>query len=100
MELGAYGNMMQIAGNGKYFSIRKSVALYAQKHGIKPTARKYYMSKNTVRLWLRRFKREGHDGLIDRRNGPHYIPHKTSKAEEKEIIRLSFRFVSYPKDCF
>ena len=55
---------------------------------LKLAARKYYVSKNTVRLWLRRFKGEGHDGLIDRRNGPHYIPHKSSKAEEKEIIKI------------
>jgi transposase len=88
MELSKYGNLMKLAGKQKYFSIRKSIALHALKYGIKPTARKYTMSKNTVRLWLRRFQKEGHDGLIDRRNGPDHIPHKTSRKEEKQIIEI------------
>ena len=88
MELSKYGNLMKLAGKQKYFSIRKSIALYALKHGIKPTARKYFMSKNTVKLWLRRFQKEGHDGLIDRRNGPNHIPHKTSKEEEKQVLEI------------
>lgn len=86
MELTKYGNLMTLIRKEKYFSIRKSIALEAQKHGIKPTARKFHMSKNTVRLWMRRFQIEGNDGLIDRRNGPEWIPHKTSQSEENKII--------------
>jgi transposase InsO family protein len=86
MELTKYGNLMKLIGKEKYFSIRKSIAFEAQKHGIKPTARKFHMSKNTVRLWLRRFQIEGNDGLIDRRNGPDQIPHKTSPSQEHKII--------------
>lgn len=87
MELTKYGNLMKLAGKEKYFSIRKSIALEAQKNGVKPTARKLHMSKNTVKLWLKRFITEGNDGLIDRRNGPEQIPHKTSQEEENEIIK-------------
>ena len=86
MELVKYGNLMKIAGKEKYFSIRKNIAIEALKNGIKPTARKYFMSKNTVRLWVRRFQTEGNDGLIDRRNGPDFIPHKTSSNIEKQVI--------------
>ena len=48
MELTKYGNLMKLIGKEKYFSLRKSIALEAQKRGIKPTARKFHMSKNTV----------------------------------------------------
>lgn len=95
MELTKYGNLMKLAGKEKYFSIRKSIAFEAQKNGIKPTARKFRMSKNTVRLWLRRFRSEGHDGLIDRRNGPNIIPHKTSKEEESKIIAYRLQASCY-----
>jgi transposase InsO family protein len=46
------------------------------------------MSKNTVRLWIRRFKSEGNDGLLDRRAGPHCIPHKTSAEIEKQVLEI------------
>lgn len=45
------------------------------------------MSKNTVRLWVRRFKREDNDGCIDRRSGPNFIPHKISKTLEKQVVK-------------
>lgn len=88
MELNRYGNLMKLAGKGKYFSLRKSIVQEASRNGIKPTAKKFNMSKNTVKLWVNRFKREGNDGLLDRRNGPHYIPHKTPKDQEEEIVAI------------
>jgi transposase InsO family protein len=95
MELTRYGNLMKLIGKEKYFSIRKSIALEAQKRGIKPTARKFLMSKNTVRLWLRRFQSEGNDGLIDRRNGPDLIPHKTSQEDENKIVEYRLQASCY-----
>lgn len=95
MELTKYGNLMKIIGKEKYFSIRKSIALEAQKNGIKPTARKFRMSKNTVRLWLRRFLKEGNKGLIDRRNGPDQIPHKTSQSQGKNVIEYRLKASCY-----
>jgi transposase-like protein len=47
----------------KHFTTRKSIVLEALERGIKPTAFRLNMSKNTIRLWLRRFQREGNDGL-------------------------------------
>ena len=87
MELMKYGNMMYLVGKEKYFTVRKSIAQEAMKHGIKPTARKFRMSKNTVKTWLRRFQAEGNDGLVDRRNGPYYIPHKTSSEQEEAVVK-------------
>ena len=65
------------------------------KNGIKPTAKKFHMSKNSVRLWIRRFQKEGNDGLLDRRNGPKYIPHKTSKELERQIVTYRKRASCY-----
>ena len=39
--------------------IRQEIVRYAQVHGIKPAARHYACSKNTVRKWLREFKAGG-----------------------------------------
>jgi len=46
------------------------------------------MSRNTVRTWVKRFRSEGNDGLMDRRNGPNKIPHKTPTEEEDRIIGI------------
>lgn len=88
MELVKYGNLMKLVGKAKYFTIRKSVVQEALKHGIKPTAKKYAMSKNTIKLWLKRFQCEGNDGLLDRRSGPTHIPHKTSKEQEETVLQV------------
>ena len=88
MGLKIYSSFMRYAGKEKYFTLRKSVVLEALEKGIKPTARRLNMSKNTVRLWLRRFQEEGNDGLLDRRNGPNRIPHKTSKTLEENVVKI------------
>ena len=93
--LNKYNNLMKLAGKEKYFSIRKAIVLEALKNGIKPTAKKHYMSKNTVKLWLERFQKEGNDGLIDRRNGPNNIPHKTPKDIEQKIVACRIRAPCY-----
>jgi transposase len=88
MELIRYGNLMKLVGKAKYFTIRKSIVQEALKNGIKPTARKFGMSKNTVKLWLKRFQYEGNDGLLDQRSGPLHIPHKTSQEMEEAVLRV------------
>jgi len=95
MELNNYGNLMALVGKEKSFSLRKAIVFEALKNGIKPTAKKFHMSKNTIRLWIRRYQIEGNDGLIDRRNGPNNIPHKTSKAIEQKIVAYRKRAPCY-----
>jgi transposase len=79
---------MQCTGKEKHFTMRKAVVQEALAKGVKPTARRFGMSKNTVRLWMRRFQAEGNDGLLDRRAGPNRIPHKTSQETEDQIIEI------------
>ena len=79
MGLKFYSSFVRHTSKAKFFTLRKAVVQEALEKGIKLTARRYNMSKNTVRLWLRRFQEEGNDGLLDRRSGPNHIPHKTAK---------------------
>jgi len=87
MGLKVYLNFMSNVSKEKRFTVRKSIVLEALENGIKPTARRLNMSKNTVRQWVRRFKQEGNDGLLDRRSGPKHIPHKTPSAVEEGVVK-------------
>lgn len=88
MGLKLYSSFMASTSKDKHFTIRKAIVLEALEKGIKPTAFRLNMSKNTIRLWLRRFQIEGNDGLMDRRSGPNCIPHKTSLALETQIVAI------------
>ena len=88
MGLKVYCNLMANVSKAKRFSIRKSIVFEALEHGIKPTARRLNMSVNTVRKWVRRYKAEGNDGLMDRRNGPTSIPHKTPAQLEEQVVKI------------
>ena len=71
----------------KQVRVRQDMIKYAQTHGIKPAARHFGCSKNTVREWKRRYELEGTGALINRQKGPKNIPHKTSEKAEKYIIK-------------
>ena len=68
------------------FETKKTIVFEAQKYGIKPTARKWGLSKNSVRTWLKKFNDQGNQGLIDKRKGPHFIPHKTPIEIELQVL--------------
>jgi hypothetical protein len=61
----------------------------ALEHGVKPAARAFYTSPQTVRLWLRRYKAEGLAGLKARSNKPRRAhPQTTPAAVEARIVAL------------
>ena len=88
MGLKIYSNFMSNVSKDRRFTTRKAIVHEALEDGIKPTARRWNMSKNTVRSWIRRFQEEGNDGLMDRRSGPKSIPHKTPIAVETQIVAI------------
>ncbi|MCF7929857.1 MAG: helix-turn-helix domain containing protein [Spirochaetales bacterium] len=53
---------------------RLDMIRYAQKHGIKPTARHFQTTQGTVRKWVRRFEAEKRPGLVDRSKRPKTSP--------------------------
>ena len=71
------------------FNNRCDMVRYAMEYGIKPTARHYSCSKNTIRKWLRRFQADNSlKALKNRPRIPKHSPNRTPEHEEKEIIRL------------
>jgi transposase len=74
--------------------MRHRLVQNAKEHGIKPTARLFKCSTNTVRKWLRRFsgKLESLESMSRR---PHRSPNKLSKKQEREIIRAKKSLKSY-----
>lgn len=51
-------------------SLRVALVQYALEHGIKPAARAFGTSPQTVRLWLGRYRQEGVAGLRERSHRP------------------------------
>ena len=70
------------------YDLRLRLVESARRIGIKPTARLYVTSPQTVRLWLRRYAQEGRQGLPSHSHAPHSCPHRTPVALEEEIVRL------------
>jgi len=69
------------------FSLRLEMALHARTHGIRAAAEAFGASRNTVRLWLRRFEAGGRSALVERSRAPRRRPHKTSPAQEKKVLQ-------------
>jgi len=71
---------------------RYQMIQYALKHGIKPTARIFNTSPPVVRKWLRRFKENGYEGLLDLSRKPHYSPHATAQSIKDHIVSLKKKY--------
>ncbi|MGJ3290596.1 helix-turn-helix domain containing protein, partial [Klebsiella michiganensis] len=72
--------------NKEQVGIRQKMVRYAQRHGIKPAARYFGCSKNTIKEWLHRFNEHGAGGLENKSRAPLSCPHKTSQEMEDLII--------------
>jgi transposase len=82
-----YCNMVNKRSKGEQEAIRLQMVRYAEKHGKNATERKFGCSKNTVDLWVERYKVEGRSGLVNRSRAPKSIPHKTSQKDEAHILK-------------
>jgi transposase InsO family protein len=95
MRLNPHCMMMKKASKEHTFQVKKAVVLEAQANGVRPTMRKWGIARNTIRTWLRRFEAAGNKGLEDRRHGPNFIPHKTSKEVEEKVINARLQVPCY-----
>lgn len=68
--------------------LRYQIALSALQIGVKPTARLFNTSHQTVRTWRNRFTKEGYDGLADRSHKPHHSPRATPQYIKDHIVAL------------
>lgn len=91
----AYVEVMKGKTEEGRFDIRLRIVRNAQVEGIRATARAFRCSRNTVRQWLRRYDAEGAGALESQSRAPKRIPHKTSKAQERAIVRARRRIPSF-----
>jgi transposase len=78
--------MMEGKSKRSRFQLRLELVRYAQRQGLREAARVFRCSRNTVRLWVRRYEAEGFSGLKERIRAPHRIPHKTSLYLENKVL--------------
>jgi transposase len=90
-----YCHMIYESSSKKQQSVRQDIVKYAQANGIKPAAACFHCSKNTVKKWKKRYEEGGIGALVNQRNGPKNIPHKTSKEQEELIIEYRKRAPCY-----
>lgn len=83
----SYYTMIKSKDKGFVFGLRLQMVRDALESGIKPTARVYEVSKNTVRKWLRRYRERGTSGIVEESRAPHHIPHKKGKDIEREVLK-------------
>ena len=72
--------------------IRYQLIVYAEKHGIKATARIFNTTANTVRRWKKRYEEHRYSGLYDKSKKPNKSPNKTSDKLEEIIIKLKIKY--------
>jgi transposase len=72
--------------------LRYQMVLWAQKDGIKPTARYFGTSRTTVRKWYRRWQEHGYQGLEERSRRPRHSPNATPQAERDELVGLKKKY--------
>ena len=82
-----YGLMISERSENMQEKVRSHLVRYAQKYGIKAATRHFGCSRNTIRLWKRRYEAKGSSGLVNRSKAPINIPHKTPASVERQIIR-------------
>jgi len=81
-----YYQIMRICKDKKAY--RYQMVVYAEVHGIKPTARAYGTSPNVVRKWKYRFESKEYQGLGDHSRCPLNMPLATPDKEKQYIISL------------
>jgi len=91
----AYFNVVRGKDPLLKYEIRYHMVVQADASGIKPTARYYGVSRNTVRKWLRRYRQNHVSGLIEQSRAPHHIRHKTSPKVAARVIKLKRRLRRY-----
>jgi len=87
----AYRTVIKGKDPSAKYEVRYSMVKLALQNGIKPTARYFAVSRNTVRKWLRRYQQTRVDGLQEKSRAPHHIPHKTPARVENKVVRLKKR---------
>ena len=65
---------------------KRLIKTYEQTGSIRATARIWNTSPQVVRKWVRRYQKEGENGLKDRSRRPHNIPRQTPPEIEEKVV--------------
>ncbi len=95
LPLITYSMMMEEKSKEGKFRIRLELIRYALSNGIRETKRAFRCSRNTVRLWVRRYKEDNIAGIRERSKAPKNIPHKTASEIEEEIVSCRLKVPCY-----
>ncbi len=71
---------------------RYQMIQHALKEGVKPAARAFRTSAPIVRKWLKRFKENCYDGLLDLSRKPHYSPRATPEDIKDRIVSFKKKY--------
>ena len=63
--------------------IRKAMVKYALEHGMKPAARQFETTVKTVKKWVKRFREDSKEGLLNRNQVSRKDPKFKNSKEEK-----------------
>jgi transposase len=74
---------------------RLKVVQHAKEHGVKPTARKFNSSAQTVRKWMKRWEPGSLHGLEDRSKAPKNPKTYITEEQKELVIKLKKRFPSF-----
>ena len=67
----------------------KIVRTFQECGSLRETARRLSISHNTVRKWVRRYRKQGKAGLVDRSRRPHHSPRRTPPEVEEQVLSLN-----------
>ena len=70
------------------FDLRLRMVLHAKSNGIKPAAKLFMTTPDTVRKWLRRYNESGKNGLKDVSKRPQNSPNAIPEANRELIKKL------------
>lgn len=70
------------------FDLRLRMVLHAKSNGIKPAAKLFMTTPDTVRKWLRRYNESGKNGLKDVSRRPQNSPNAIPEANRELIKKL------------
>ncbi|MDD4796097.1 MAG: leucine zipper domain-containing protein, partial [Bacilli bacterium] len=68
---------------------RLEMVRYAFDHGIKPAAKYFRCSKNSVKKWIKRYQKDNISGLIDISRKPHNSPKRIAQEDIDNITSVS-----------
>jgi transposase len=77
------------------FNYRLRLATHARQQGLKAAARAFRTTVPTVRKWVRRYARQGLQGLQELSRAPHSCPHKITGQLARHVVALRRRLPSF-----